>query len=129
VAVANFGRRRVAFAWAVAAAAALLSPLPPALTELAGEAPAGLPLDKLAHVALFALLAHAWLVAAAPAGGRRALTVALAAVAYGGVLELLQPLVAERTTELLDVAANALGVAIAMALRRRGKMGTGTHFR
>ena len=112
------GRRVVAIAWTLAAGLVLLAPLPPGLAELAGETPA-LPLDKLAHLALFALVTRSWLRAAAPARGRRALAVALAAVAYGALLELLQPLAAERSTELLDVAANAFGTALAWVFQRR----------
>ena len=112
------GSRAVAVAWTLAAGLVLLAPLPPALAELAGATTA-LPLDKLAHVALFALVTRSWLRAAAPAGSHRALAVALAAVAYGALLELAQPLVAERSTELLDVAANVLGTTLAWAVQRR----------
>jgi len=106
-------------AWTAAAAVLLLVPLPALLSDLAREAPGGLPLDKLVHVALFAWLGRSWLRAAAPAGRAATLGVALAAIAYGALLELLQGLGGERSAELLDLAADILGVLIALLARDR----------
>lgn len=74
----------------------------------------------MAHVALFALLAHAWLRATRPAALAAAAAVAAAAVAYGGLLELAQPLVSGRSAEWGDLAADAVGAGLALLVARRG---------
>lgn len=108
---------RGAALWAAAVALLLLVPLPapPAVPP----ALAGLPWDKLAHAVLFFTLGRAWQRwwrrrRPASAGGAAArLAVALAATAYGGLLELVQgALGAGRAAEWGDVAADALGALI-----------------
>lgn len=116
---ASGGGYRVAWLWTFAVALLLLAPVPELLLGLAGGGDGGVPLDKLAHLALFALLAYAWLRATRPAALTAALAVVAAVVVYGGLLELAQPLVASRGAEWGDVAADALGAGLALALSRR----------
>ncbi len=69
--------------------------------------------DKLAHAAAFALLVL-------PMGWRRpaALTwLAPLALAYGGVIELVQPHVG-RSAEWADLAADGVGIALGVLLSR-----------
>jgi len=112
--------------WAAIVAALLLVPLPDLFAGLAREVPGGLPLDKLVHVALFVLLARSWLLAASRAGRWwTTLAVALAAVAYGALLELLQGLGGVRAAELLDLVADALGVVLALLLHAHSSARSG----
>jgi len=115
------GGFRAAGLWTVAVALLLLAPVPELLRELAGDGGGGLPLDKPAHVALFFLLAHAWLRAARPATLAAAAGVAAAVVAYGGLLELVQPLAAHRGAEWGDLAADAVGAGLALVVARRAR--------
>jgi VanZ family protein len=113
------GGGRVAAAWTAAVALLLLAPIPEIFRGFSRGESGGLPLDKVAHVALFGLLARAWLRAARPAGLAAAAGVAAIAVAYGGLLELLQPVVSARGAEWGDLAADALGAGVALAVARR----------
>jgi VanZ family protein len=94
------------------------------LWTVSGTPAAGLPplfpgADKLAHLAAYAvlglLLARIWPVTAA-AGARQVLTLG---TAYGITDEIHQYFVAGRTTETGDMAADWLGVALAVWLLRR----------
>lgn len=113
------GGYRIALLWTFAVAFLLLAPVPELLQGLAGGDDAEVPLDKFAHFVLFGLLAYAWLRATRPAALTAALAVAAAVVFYGGLLELLQPLVASRGAEWGDVVADALGAGLALLLARR----------
>ena len=87
--------------------------------------PSTLPLDKVAHVAIYgvlgALIAWGWL----RAGPRAALPVALAcALLVGAADELHQRRVPGRAADPLDWAADALGILVASAVIigvRRGR--------
>jgi VanZ family protein len=114
---------RSAWLWALGTALLLLAPVPSFLRGLAGGPGGGPPLDKLAHVVLFALVTRAWLRATRPPALAAAVLVALAAVAYGGLLELLQPVVSTRGAEWGDLAADAVGAGLALAVARRGTPG------
>lgn len=78
--------------------------------------------DKIAHLAAYGVLAFA----ACAAAGRRRLRAALLVIAlctaYGGLIELVQPLVG-RARELADLAADfggaSLGAAAALLSGRR----------
>jgi VanZ family protein len=86
----------------------LLARVPEPIEELGG-----LPsLDKLAHVALFFAVARSWLALALPRRPAAVVAVVAAAALYGGALELVQSLVGRRN-EALDLAADALGAALA----------------
>lgn len=100
-------RRRLslALAFAVAALILLVSLLPRPPMELGGPRWS----DKLGHLLAYALLGGLLCLSlperpAAP----RLLLAALAGVAFGGAIELLQPLTG-RSRELLDLLADALG--------------------
>jgi VanZ family protein len=116
--------RRAAFGWAAASALLLLVPLPPSVA--APAAWGGAPLDKLVHALLFLGLGRSWQRAwreragARSAGTMARLAVAAAATAWGGLLELAQAaLGAGRAAEWGDLAADALGAAVAVWLARR----------
>jgi VanZ family protein len=77
----------------------------------------GLPLDKGRHLAAFAALA--WVAAQAFAGARAATTrIALALLAYGVFIELVQSQIPGRFASGLDVAADACGVVIGLLAAR-----------
>lgn len=83
--------------------------------------PPGIEPDKLLHAVAFGILA--WLVYRAlrfelPAQGtkQRALTAALVATLVGGLLELYQAALPNRTADLIDFAADALGAFAAAGL-------------
>jgi len=73
--------------------------------------------DKLGHLAAYGVLS--FLLARALGAHRSGASVAVAAAAwasaYGGVLEVVQPMVG-RTADFLDLAASLLGAALAAAL-------------
>ena len=113
-----------AWLWAAAIALLLLAPVPAMFAPLADAPQSGLPLDKLVHVALFAALTRAWLRRRTSGSWRLAApAIAAAAVAYGGLLELLQPIVSARTAQWGDLVADAAGAGLALALagRHRGE--------
>ncbi len=94
----------------------LLSLVPGDAPRLAAEAP----WDRVAHGALFVLLAWVWCGAAARAGRvRGVLLAASGAVAYGGALEMLQMLLGHRSGEWMDLAADVVGVAVGALLAVR----------
>jgi VanZ family protein len=105
---------RLAAAWAVGLAVLLLVPLPGS-----AESPTWLPAvvdlgaDKLLHAALFFGAGRAFLRAARAAELESpALVAVLAAIAYGGALEIVQGWVG-RDASWADLAADALGAAFA----------------
>jgi VanZ family protein len=106
--------RSRALVWTAAITGALLAPLP----QLpAGAAPLGTPgVDRLVHVALFFGLARAWRGVVAHRGRGAALAVAAAVTAWGGVIELAQGFTG-RSAEWGDLAADALGAALALWVR------------
>ena len=108
--------RRAAWGWTAVATLLLLAPVPASVAE-AAEGWRAFHWDKLVHMALFFFLVRSWLRVFG-ASGRRTLAVALAAVAYGGLVELAQAGLAGRVAEVGDLAADALGAALA-CLRRR----------
>jgi VanZ family protein len=70
--------------------------------------------DKVAHLVAYAILQ---LVAATAFCGRRSLLhAALALIAVGGGLELIQTQIPSRSAEWLDFAANTVGVLMASAI-------------
>lgn len=88
---------------------------------------ADLPWDQAVHAVLFALLAWVWCRPPARAGRvRGVLLAAVAAVAYGGAIEVCQVLLGYRSGEWMDLVADAVGVALGALLalrllpRRRG---------
>lgn len=104
----------LAILWAAVVAGLLLMPLG-GLPEEPTWMPAALAAvaDKLMHVALFFVCALLFARSAQAAGWRRALVVAaLAATAYGGLLELLQGLVG-REMSWGDLVADGLGALAA----------------
>jgi VanZ family protein len=76
---------------------------------------------KLIHAAEFALLCFLWWRALSARGGRRAALIGafLLAVAYAVVDEYHQTFVAGRSGSPVDVAIDAAGAALAIALIRR----------
>lgn len=78
----------------------------------------GLPLDKGRHLAAFAVLA--W-VAAQGFGSTKATLwrIALALLAYGVLIELVQAQIPGRHASGADVVADALGLALGLAAARR----------
>ena len=91
-----------------------------ALTPLAGPPPPPGPWDKVEHAAGFYVLTLLAL-AAFPAGARWKILAAL--TGYGALVEVLQGIPAlRRTTDLFDLAADVLGIGLALLptlLRRR----------
>lgn len=76
--------------------------------------------DKIVHAALFFAAARAYHRSAVLGGSRRpAIAAAIAAIAYGGVMEILQSFVG-RDAEWGDLAADALGAVLAAAWGQRG---------
>jgi VanZ family protein len=73
-----------------------------------------LPGDKLQHLAAYALLALLAMLSYRPL--RWALAAAVAMVALGIAIELVQYLLPWRLFEWLDILANTAGVALGMAL-------------
>ncbi len=78
--------------------------------------------DKVAHLAAYGMLAFAGFAAANRRGARAALLVIALCTAYGGLIELIQPLVG-RSRELVDLAADfggaSLGAVAALLADRR----------
>jgi VanZ family protein len=107
--------------WALAALVAALV-LAATLWPSAGTADLCPVVEWLLHALGFGALALA-LAAALDGPTRRPRAVLgwafLGAVAFGGLVELLQPL-AERRTELVDLLADAGGAAVALACYRLG---------
>lgn len=96
--------------WLGVAAVAVVSlvPVPPEAVDAAGG-------DKLVHLAGYAALAL-WFGQLEPAAGARRWRVAAWLALLGGALELAQALAPWRSTEFLDLAADAAGAVIGLAL-------------
>jgi VanZ family protein len=71
--------------------------------------------DKLNHTSAFAALALVGRVAF-PAGRRAAWALALALLAYGGLIEIVQLYVPGRDSEWADLLGDTIGVAIGIGL-------------
>lgn len=100
-----------ALAVAVAIAVGLLMPIPPEI--LPAELDWSLPIDKVAHFALFLVAAMVWRRSFAALGWRSpGIAVVVVAALYGGLLELAQGLWTERTPELADLLAGTCGALI-----------------
>ncbi len=86
--------------------------------RVSDDAAVDLPLRRLAHLAVFGILAllvlRALGGAGAPGTGRRAAAALVIAALLGGVDELHQSFVPDRTGRLADVALDAVGAAIAL---------------
>ena len=82
--------------------------------------------DKVAHAAAYALLGFVCLLGTGGwrAGVRAALLVIALCTAYGGLIEIIQPL-AGRSRELADVAADFAGSSLGAAAA--ALVGTGRH--
>jgi len=77
----------------------------------------GLPLDKGRHLAAFATLA--WVAAQAFAGAQAAFVrIALALLAFGVFIELVQSQIPGRFASGLDVAADAVGIVLGLLAAR-----------
>jgi len=108
-------RLAVAWAWTLAVAALLLVRVPIPLAEAERRLFGVLPVDKVVHLALFGLLVALWRRwVQSERSGAVALVVAVvvAAILYGGALELLQPFFA-RDAEWGDLVADAAGALLA----------------
>ena len=68
--------------------------------------------DKIAHFLMYALLGFLWFISLATLKKKSSLGIAvILAIGFGTVIEILQSLVSSsRTTEILDIVANCLGV-------------------
>ena len=78
----------------------------------------GLPLDKGRHLMAFGTLA--WVAVQAFGGQRRSVAaIALALLAYGVVIELVQSLIPGRFPSGMDVAADAVGIVLGLLAARR----------
>ena len=76
-----------------------------------------LPLDKVRHLLAFAALA--WVAAQAFAGAHAAFVrIALALLAYGVFIELVQSQIPGRLASGLDVAADAVGIGLGLLAAR-----------
>lgn len=105
----------VSLAFAVAIAFALIEPVPVKL-EAATQGMT-FPIDKLVHFALFLVAAVPWRRSLAVAGvASSGVAVVVVAALYGGLLEVAQGLYTARDPEFLDMAAGALGAAVAVAI-------------
>lgn len=105
-----------AAAVSLAVAVLLLVPVP-SLPEGSEWTMQGVPLDKLAHVALFILQGIAWARALGVSEGRAARTffvLLLSLTVFGALLELAQGAIGWRMAELADVLADALGAALGL---------------
>ncbi len=84
------------------------------------RAAAELPWDQVAHGLLFAVLAWVWCRPFARAGRLRGVVAAaVAAVAYGAAIELVQIQLGYRSGEWMDLVADAVGVAAGALLATR----------
>jgi VanZ family protein len=99
--------RAVGWLGVLAVCVVSLIPVPPETVEAAGG-------DKLVHALGYAALAF-WFAQLVPAAGRARWLVALGLTALGTGLELVQALVPWRSTEIWDVAADALGAFAGVA--------------
>ena len=108
----------VSLAFAVAIAIALIEPVPVQLENATHEI--AFPIDKLVHFGLFLVAAFPWRRSLALLGVKSpGVAVVVAAAVYGGLLEIAQGLWTLRDPELLDMAAGALGAAVAVGILRK----------
>lgn len=107
--------------WAALVAAALLMPAD-AASDLAGWFDFPLS-DKLAHGALFLVMAALFVRSFRALSLRHALLAALlAASVYGAGSEVAQRLFTDRTAELADLAADVAGAGLAVAIAAAGPL-------
>ena len=68
--------------------------------------------DKIAHFLMYALLGFLWFISLEALKKKSSLGIAvILAIGFGTVIEIVQSLVSSyRTTEILDIVANCLGV-------------------
>jgi len=68
--------------------------------------------DKIAHFLMYALLGFLWFISLETLKKKSSLGIAvILAIGFGTVIEIVQSLVSSyRTTEILDIVANCLGV-------------------
>jgi VanZ family protein len=68
--------------------------------------------DKIAHFLMYSLLGFLWFISLETLKKKSSLGIAvILAIGFGTVIEILQSLVSSyRTTEILDIVANCLGV-------------------
>lgn len=72
--------------------------------------------DKLVHGGVYGALAVCGLL-----GRLRASTVMLVLFAHGALVEVLQALVPDRSADVLDLLADALGIAVVLAISHLGR--------
>ncbi|WP_226010873.1 VanZ family protein [Halomicrobium salinisoli] len=102
------------FAVAVALASILHAPDP-----IANDGPLGLlRVDKWIHVGSYALLTYLLAFAVLAERARVFVVIALASVAFGGGVELVQSTIPWRTMEFADVVANSAGTVVAIGAWR-----------
>ena len=99
-------------AWSASFGVLVLSLIPLAAPPAVDE----FNLDKLVHAAMYATLMYCFARAHARSIWPR---LALALVAYGGVIELLQGLTAYRSCSLFDALANACGISLMLFVLTR----------
>ncbi len=98
------------FAVAVALASILHAPDP-----IANDGPLGLMgIDKWIHVGSYALLTYLLAFACLAERAWAFVVIALASVAFGGGVELVQSTIPWRTMEFADVVANSAGTVVAV---------------
>jgi VanZ family protein len=71
--------------------------------------------DKLIHVFMYAGLAICANLAFGSKSKKRSIHLLFGLVAYGLLLEVLQPTLSSRTFEWMDLAANSLGTALGLS--------------
>jgi len=107
--------------WLVPVAAGLLvlvgSLVPVPVSDGPVPSLVGVPVDKWLHAAGYAALIVSLVREYGLQRWQTVATAALVVVGYGGLIELLQGLVATRSLSAADAAANAVGAAVAGALR------------
>ena len=92
--------------------AVLAASLVPGTAGAGGGAVGPVGVDKLLHVAGYAVLAVATLVALRARTARSLVAVVVVVTAFGGVVELLQGFVPGRGVSVLDLVADAVGAVL-----------------
>ncbi len=92
---------------------------PPQFTEVAN--------DKVNHLLAFASLGFTGALSRRP-GWRRLPAVALALVAFGGFIEIVQTQIPGRAGEWGDLLADSVGIALGMALAAAWRWAKGKYF-
>ena len=107
----------LSLAFAVAIAFALIEPVPPNLENATHDI--AFPVDKLVHFGLFLVAAVPWRRSLVLFGVKSpGIAVVVLAAVYGGLLEIAQGLWTLRDAEVLDMAAGAMGAAVAVWILR-----------